>query len=381
VLPTSREPGRRDNTRSRVRIALLVFTALALITLDFRGSTGVFGSARDTTLTVLGPVRTVADAVLSPFRNAWHGITDFDDLEAENAELRLELADADNSTLEVADLRRRLREFELLSDLRQSADLSDRVIATVIDEPLSNFERTIELNKGSNDGIEVGMPVEAGRGLVGRVVQTVRNRSRVELVTDASFGVGVRLVRSGDVGVARGNGDGEIMTIEFVGVKTVVIPGESVVTSGLDGSLFPSGILVGTVVAARPNPVTGFQEVDIAPVVNTRRLNLVQVVLFTPPIIDNRPIPTTTTTTTTTEAPTTTDTEVPTTAPVTAPTRTTVTQVIPTAPSTSSPDNGEPASSTSEGALGPDDTFVAASANMDSAGTSSASAAQSEVHQ
>ena len=205
-----------------------MFTALALITLDFRGSTGIFGSARDTTLNVLGPVRSVADWVMSPFRDAWNGITGFDELEAENARLRLELESADNSNLEVADLRRIVLEFELLEDLRTSASLSERVVARVIDEPLSNFERTIELNKGSNDGIEVGMPVEAGRGLVGRVVQVVRNRSRVELITDASFGVAVRLVRSGDIGVARGNGDGSLLTIEFVKVDTVVIPGENV---------------------------------------------------------------------------------------------------------------------------------------------------------
>jgi len=336
-----------------------VFTALALITLDFRGSTGIFGSARDTTLNVLGPVRSVAAWVMSPFRDAWNGITGFDELEAENARLRLELESADNSNLEVADLRRIVLEFELLEDLRTSASLSERVVARVIDEPLSNFERTIELNKGSNDGIEVGMPVEAGRGLVGRVVQVVRNRSRVELITDASFGVAVRLVRSGDIGVARGNGDGSLLTIEFVKVDTVVIPGESVVTSGLEGSLFPGGILVGTVVSARPDPVTGFQEVDVAPVVDSDRLSLVQVVLFTPPIIDNRPV---TTTTTSTTAPPESETTIPvSTTPVTAPTRTTVTQVFPTSTTTAAP-----LSSTTEGAspspTGPPPTVLAARA-------------------
>ena len=50
MQPLSREPRRRSTTRSRVRLALLVFTALALITLDFRGSTGV----NDTLLGPLG---------------------------------------------------------------------------------------------------------------------------------------------------------------------------------------------------------------------------------------------------------------------------------------------------------------------------------------
>lgn len=345
MIPSTREPRRKNGSRSRIRLALLVFTALALITLDFRGSTGVFGGARDSTLDVLGPVRSVFDTVMSPFRDAWSGITSYDELEEENARLLAELTGSQNSTLEVAELRRRLREFELLENLRSSESTAPRVVAAVIDEPLSNFERTIELNKGSNDGIERGMPVESGRGLVGHVVAVGRNRSRVELVTDASFGVGVRLVRSGDTGVARGNGAGRVMTVEFIDLETVVVPGESVVTSGLEGSQFPSGILVGTVVAARPDPVTMTQEVDIVPVVDTTRLNLVQVVLFTPPVFDNRPVTTTTTTTTTTSAvpfgATTTSAPVDST-PATAPTRTTVTQVVPSPTTTAATEESTP---------------------------------------
>ena len=302
----------------------MVFTALALITLDYRGSTGVFGSARDTTFEALGPVRSVSDSVMSPFRNAWNGITSYDELIAENQRLQTELDAVEGATLEVAELQRRLDEFELLAG-RTDESLADRVVATVIDAPLSNFERTIELNRGSNDGIELGMPVESGSGLIGEVVQLGRNRSRVELVTDASFAVGVRLSRSGDAGVARGNGAGRPMTVEFIDLETVVVPGESVFTSGLEGSKFPAKILVGTVIAARHDPVTGFQEVDIDPVANLDRLTLVQVVLYSPPpVIDNRPVPTSTTTTTTIAEVS----PVPAT-PVapTAPTRTTVTQV------------------------------------------------------
>ena len=61
----------------------------------------------------------------------------------------------------------------------------------------------------------------------------------------------MRLVRSGDGGVIEGNGVGETLTIRFIDLETVVIPGETVVTSGLEGSEFPAGIVVGTVVAAR----------------------------------------------------------------------------------------------------------------------------------
>jgi len=340
----------------------------------------VFGSARDTTLNVLGPVRSAVDSILSPFANAWNGIANFDELEEENARLNAELAGVEGAALEVRELQRRLREFEILNDLRTSENVADRVIASVIDDPISNFERTVELNRGSTDDIVVGMPVESGAGLIGEVVQVVRNRSRVELVSDASFAVAVRLVRSGDTGVASGNGIGRPLTVQFIDIETVVVPGESVVTSGLDGSRFPSGILVGTVVAARPNPVTGFQEVDIEPIAKLDRLTLVQVVLYRPPVIDNRPVGTTTTTSTTTDlhepTPDTDPTPEPT-AP-TAPPRTTVTQVE---PPTSAPAQTTTPPTSTEDAAGPTDptAFVESLARLPAVSSGGSSTKLSDV--
>ena len=292
MLSTPPESRRRRPGRGRVRLALLVITALALITLDFRG--GSAGTAREGALDVLGPFRSVTDTVTSPFRNAWQGITGYDELEEENARLRAQLDEALGETLEIAELQRRLGALEQLLDVRGTETRVDRVVARVIDAPLSNFERTIEIDRGRSDGVVVGMPVESGSGLVGRVVQVGQSRSRVELVTDAQFAAGVRLVRSADAGVVEGRGAGELLTVSFVDLETVVVPGETVVTSGLEGSQFPSGIVVGTVVTARPDPVTGTQEVDVAPAADLERLSLVQVVLFEPTPIDNTPVTTTT---------------------------------------------------------------------------------------
>jgi len=289
VLSAPREPRRRGPSRGRVRLLLLVVTALALITIDFRGDGA--GAPRDGVLDALGPVRSAVDWVTSPVGNAWRGITDYDELEAQNDRLRAQLDEERGESLEVAELQRRLLALEDLLDVRGTETSAGRLIARVIDAPLSNFERTVEIDRGSSDGIEVGMPVESGSGLVGRVVQVGVSRARVELVTDPSFAAHVRLVRSADTGAVEGNGISRNLTVRFVDLETVVIPGETVVTSGLDGSQFPSGIVIGTVVAARPNPVTGTQEVDVAPSADLERLSLVQVVLFTPTIIDNRTPP------------------------------------------------------------------------------------------
>ncbi len=275
---------RRDDSRRRVwlRLALLVVTAIALLTLDARGSAGVLESGRGAVLDLLGPVRAFGDWVTGPIRSAWRGIVSYDDLEAENTQLRDELAQAEASVLQVGELERDRQELLSLLGARDTVRAIPRVTARVIPAPVSNFERTIELAKGRLDGIREGMPVESGHGLVGRVVQAGRNWSRVELLTDPNFDAGVRMVRSGDDGLASGRGPDQDLEVSYIELETVVIPGETVVTSGFSGSTFPTGLLVGTVTDVEPDAVRGAQRVTVHPAADLTRLRWVQVLLYEP---------------------------------------------------------------------------------------------------
>ena len=270
--------------RTWLRLALLVVTAIALLTLDARGSGGALDTARGAALDVLGPVRSVGYWVISPVRNAWRGVVGFSDLEGENAQLRSELATAEASVLRVGELERDRQDLLALLGARDDAQAIPRVTARVIDAPVSNFERTIELGKGQRDGIRKGMPVESGHGIVGRVAWVSVTRSRVELLTDPNFDAGVRMVRSGDDGLASGRGPGRDLEVSYIELETVVIPGETVVTSGFVGSSFPAGLLVGTVTDVEPDAVRGAQRVTVHPAANLTRLRWVQVLLYEPAV-------------------------------------------------------------------------------------------------
>lgn len=285
-----------NRRRIWLRLALLVVTAIALLTLDARGSGGVLDTARGVVLDVLGPVRTFGDWVTGPIRNAWRGVVSYDDLEAENAQLRGELAEAEASVLRVGELERDRQELLGLVGARDTARAIPRVTARVTDAPVSNFERTILLSKGRRDGIREGMPVESGHGLVGRVVEASTNWSRVELLTDPNFDAGIRIVRSGDDGLISGRGPGRELEVSYIELETVVIPGETVVTSGFHGSTFPAGLLVGTVTDVEPDAVRGAQLVTVHPAADLTRLRWVQVLLYEPDvsepvIVDREPDP------------------------------------------------------------------------------------------
>ena len=273
---------RRASQRpSRTTIIVLVLASVTLITIDFRGDAGPLEGLRDGALDVLSPARDLFDSATDPISDAWNGAFNFDEIEQENAELRARVEELEAEALLFAALQRELDEARELIGVTDGLDL-DTVTARVIDAPISDFERTIELDVGTDDGVDEDMPVLGPGGLVGRVVQATGGRSRVQLLTDGTFGVGVRLSRSGETGAAVGRGRSDPLEIELVDISTVVIPGETVTTSGQEGSAFPPGLLVGTVTSAEVDEIDGVLRVSLAPAADLNRLDVVSVLRWPP---------------------------------------------------------------------------------------------------
>ena len=125
------------------------------------------------------------------------------------------------------------------------------------------------------------MPVVTGAGLVGRITVTTPHQARVLLITDAKSQVGVRLSRSGDVGVARGGGTTRSLSVDLIDPDTVIADSEVMVTSGLQNSRYPAGIPVGEVVQHKVDGVALQQAVTIKPLADVSQLTFVQVLLWT----------------------------------------------------------------------------------------------------
>jgi rod shape-determining protein MreC len=178
---------------SRTRIVVLVLASVTLLTVGMRDAP-VVRDMRETASDVVGPIEGAADAVTKPFRNAWHGITDYEDLQSENERLRQQVADGDASEVRASDAEQQLAELSAALDLPYAADVPT-VAARVVSGPRSNFSHAVEIDKGTDDGIAIGMPVVTGSGLVGRISRASASRATVELLTDPEFRVGVRWAR------------------------------------------------------------------------------------------------------------------------------------------------------------------------------------------
>jgi rod shape-determining protein MreC len=154
------------------------------------------------------------------------------------------------------------------------------VPARVVSMAPSNFQNTVVVDRGSEHGIALGQPVINGAGLVGRVLEVSETRATIQLLTDRSTNLGVRLTGSNEIGIASGAGSSEPLRVAFVPATTKVEAGEAVVTSGLEGSAFPPEIPVGKVKSTSKSPGAVEQEVTVDPAVDFGRLEFVRVLLW-----------------------------------------------------------------------------------------------------
>ena len=154
-------PGRRR------AIILLLLTSVLLLTLDLRGN-ALFDAARSGFTKIVEPFEAAADVVTRPIRNGWRGITDYEDVLEENQRLRDQIDAQRGDQVAAQAALQDMQELFAANDLPFLGD-SPRVTATVVGVSPSNLDQVIEINKGSDDGIDVGMAVVAGAGLVGKV--------------------------------------------------------------------------------------------------------------------------------------------------------------------------------------------------------------------
>lgn len=272
----------RRTGRSRFTLLLLVLTSVTVLTLDFRGS-GLVDGLRGGALRVFGPVRDTASTIFRPVGNAWNGAFNYGDLKAQNESLQTRIADLEGQLARGGNAEQQLRELLAQENIPFVFD-TPTATARVVSGSASNFEHTIQIDKGTSSGVQVGMPVITGAGLVGRVEQVTSSRSVVRLVTDPGLDVGVLLETSRDIGVAHGTGDGQPMTVDRgIDPKTVVKRGEVAFTSGVDRSSFPPDIPVGRVASVAMAGDQLQQIIQLTPLADLDQLAFVRVMLWTPP--------------------------------------------------------------------------------------------------
>ena len=125
------------------------------------------------------------------------------------------------------------------------------------------FTQRYQIDGGSNDGLEVGMPVVTEAGLAGQLIHVAPNSSQVQLIQDKNQEVPVLFTTSHVRGIVRGSGDGTTLQSRDLPFSDKIRVGEKVVTSGLDG-IYPKGIPVGVVTKVEPGDSGSYIDVTVS---------------------------------------------------------------------------------------------------------------------
>lgn len=141
------------------------------------------------------------------------------------------------------------------TQLRELLEFKQRVPyqtipAQVIGRDVSNWNKTLIIDKGLDDGLEERMVVVAGAGLVGRIIEVQRSVSKVLQINDVKNKCSAMIQNSRDLGIITGDSAGGLKMI-YLSRNADVKEGDIIITSGL-GGIFHKGILVGAIISVYP---------------------------------------------------------------------------------------------------------------------------------
>jgi rod shape-determining protein MreC len=275
---------RKAVRRRRAVFAALVLASMGLVTLYF-GESGPLDAIQRGAQAVLSPIESGASTALKPVRDGagWVGDTfdaqdENDELEAEVEQLRAELAEAQRDALDAEQLR-------AIVDLGEEPGYPEGVepvTARVIAQSPTAWFSTIQIDKGSGDGVKVDQPVVTGGGLAGKVTDVTGGTATVTLITDPDSAVSAQVVPSGARGVLGPQvGNPDDLLLDFLEKDIDIEEGASVITSGSTStrfeSLFPRGVPIGEVSEVDPDERELYQRVHIEPYADLRSMDFVQV--------------------------------------------------------------------------------------------------------
>jgi rod shape-determining protein MreC len=275
--------------RRRAVVAALVVVSLILLTAYFGESpNSPLHSVQRGIVEVFSPVQEGASKALAPFRDianyfssTFKAKSEVNQLQAEVHRYQAELARAQYAASLNAQLSR-----EVGLDNTNSIASYRPVAAHVISRDPTLWYATVEVDKGSADGVRVNDPVTGDGALVGEVTVAGSNYSIVTLITDHTLAEAAQVAdSSGDTGVLVPEvGNPNQLVLQYLPRGASVQTGQQVVTVGFRSGplqdLFPPGIPIGQV-SYVGNDLANNGQVEVTPEADLRHLDVVQI-LTTP---------------------------------------------------------------------------------------------------
>jgi rod shape-determining protein MreC len=276
----------------RPTLLFIVVLSLLFVLMSFSHQTRYLGETRTmferTVMTIFSPVPKFVNWIGGSAKDIHHGYLDMRAAVNENVGLRRKVATLTTENLKLRQSEGDLKRLRSLLAYAEQFDMRTSMAQTIMLDTAGRF-KSIIIDRGAADGVQVNDVIANANGLVGRVVLTTNDLAKVQLVTDNNCSVGSLVERTRRQGVVRGNGGNAIHMFDIPSLADVQV-GDRVLTAGIDG-VYPRGITVGTVVRSDPGqslfktitvkPAVDFGTIEEVIVIHTRKIPE-QVVRYAP---------------------------------------------------------------------------------------------------
>ena len=195
-----------------------------------------------------------------------------DVLLSERAELAVGLNTLNALTRENAELRSLMQ--------MQSRPGQQTVRAALLYQGHDWFSQRITLDQGAGAGLRSGLAVVDASGLVGQVTRVYPGSSDVTLVSSPEQLTPVLIERTGQRGLAAGNGS-DRMEVRYLPTHADIRPGDRLLTSGID-RMYPAGIPVARVSRISRTKSSPYLRVECLPLAGLDRSRAVLVLVAEP---------------------------------------------------------------------------------------------------
>lgn len=222
------------------------------------------------------PLENIINSSMGGIGGVWRRYIFFAGLEEENRKLRREIVSLRGEINQYREMYLEGMRLKKLLNLKENINYPT-VIAKIIGGSRSSVFKMILINRGTADGVKEGFPVLTSEGVIGRIVESSWNVSRVLLLIDNNSNIDALIQRSRAQGVLQGRG-GDGCILKYVQRSEDVRVGDNVISSGLAG-VFPKGLLLGVVKKVQKKEFGLFQEISVSPAVDLSRLEEALVIL------------------------------------------------------------------------------------------------------
>jgi rod shape-determining protein MreC len=267
----------------RPTLLLIVVLAVLFVLMSISDETRAVGETRTmferAVMTLFSPIPRSVNWIGQTASDIYHGYIDMRGQVVRNRELRQKVDELTKENLALRSAHDDLARMRQLLGYHATTELPTMLADVVMLDTAGRFKSMI-LDQGRNSGIAINDTVVSPSGLLGRVVLTTPELSKVQLIIDPKAVVGARIERTRRTGIIRGDGRGALL-LENIPALADVVPGDRIVTAGIDG-IYPSGIPVAVVVEVEEGsdlykrvvcaPTASFSSLEDALILHTEKL-------------------------------------------------------------------------------------------------------------